>query len=443
MIILSILFRYIPILPDYFYLPNGRMAGFFQYSNSFALFLLIGIIVLVNSKKNKIKIIIGTAILILGIYATGSRTVFLLTILNFIIFTIKFKTLRKYLISLIGISILGTIIYSFITNNFNTVGRYLTTSLNSSTLWERILYYKDAIQILINKPFGLGYKGYSYMQTSIQTGIYSTIYVHNEFLQIALDIGIIPMVIFIIAMINNLLIKKFNVKKQILLTIVIHIMFDFDLQFLAIFLILVMVCNFLNGRRYILKINKNIFYILIVIIIGIYGYFGICTLLQYINKSEISIKMYPIYTEANLDVISKYSSYDEKNVNKIASKILETNENIDLIYNMKAIYNLENCNWQLMIKNKQKSLEINKYDVSNYEEYVLMLSEAINYYAENNDMNQARQIIKLILEVPSNLEKVKNSTSKIAYKLKDVPNFELSEEIQNYIQTMKGVLQNE
>ena len=41
MIILSLLFRYIPFLPDAFYLPNGRMGGFFQYSNTFALYLLI------------------------------------------------------------------------------------------------------------------------------------------------------------------------------------------------------------------------------------------------------------------------------------------------------------------------------------------------------------------------------------------------------------------
>ena len=37
MIILSVLFRYIPFLPDEFYLPNGRMGGTFRYSNTFAL----------------------------------------------------------------------------------------------------------------------------------------------------------------------------------------------------------------------------------------------------------------------------------------------------------------------------------------------------------------------------------------------------------------------
>ncbi len=444
MIILSIIFRYVPFLPDYFYLPNGRMAGFFQYSNSFALFLLIGIISLVNSKSSNIKIIIGTAFLLLGIYATGSRLVFLLTILNFIIFIIKFKKLRKYLIGLIGISILITLGYVVITNNFNTFGRYLTTSLNSSTLLGRILYYIDAIPQLIKSPFGLGYMGYSYIQPSIQTGVYSAIYVHNEFLQLALDIGLIPVIIFIITIIQNLVNKKkFDTNKQILLTIVIHMFFDFDLQFLVIFLILVTTLNLLNGKKHVFEINNKILITLTTFIGIVYLYFGICTFLQYINKSDISIKMYPIYTEANLNVMYEKANDNLEYANKIASKILETNTNIALPYKVKALYNLENNNWQLMIKNKQKSLEINKYDVNNYEEYILMLSNAIDYYVKNDNMSKAEQCINLILEVPSQLENLKKTTSDIAYKLKDLPNFELSREVQNYIEKMKGVLENE
>lgn len=440
MIILSIIFKYIPILPDYFYLPNGRMAGFFQYSNSFALFLLIGIICLVNSKAKKINIILGTAVLLVGVFATGSRLIFLLTILSFIIFIVKQKSLRKYLAGLVCIAILLTFMYAIITNNFNTFGRYLTTSLNSSTLLERLLYYKDAILILLKFPFGLGYMGYSYIQTSIQTGMYSTLYVHNEFLQIALDIGIIPMIIFIIAIVKNLISKgKLTAKKQILLTVVIHMLFDFDLQFLSIFLILIMTLNTCYGKRYILKVNRKILIISVLLIQIVYLYFGICTFLQYINKSDISIIMYPIYTEANLNVINENANDNLKYANEIATKVLETNTNVALPYKVKSIYDLENNNWQQMIKNKQKSLEINKYDITNCEEYIIMLSQAIDYYAKNDDMNKVYKCIDLILQIPSQIENLKNSTSGIAYKINDVPNFKFSTEIENYIEKMKGV----
>ena len=444
MIILSFIFKYIPILPDCFYLPNGRMAGFFQYSNSFALFLLIGIIVLVNSKLKKINVILGTAFLLVGIFATGSRLIFLLTILNFIIFIIKKKSLRKYLIGLICIAILLTLVYTISTNNFNTFGRYLTTSLNSNTLLERLLYYKDATIMLLKFPFGLGYMGYSYIQTSIQTGMYSTLYVHNEFLQISLDIGIIPMIIFVVAIATNLITKaRFTTQKQILLTIVIHMLFDFDLQFLSIFLILIMVLNICSGKRYIVKANKKITIISIVLIGSVYLYFGVCTFLQYINKSDIAIKMYPMYTDANLNAMYENANDNLEYANKIAINVLKTNTHVALPYKIKSIYNSENDNWQQMIKDKQKALEINKYDITNYEEYIVMLSKAVDYYAKNDDMNKAYKCINLILQVPSQIENLKKSTSSIAYKINDVPNFEFSAEIENYIEKMKGVSENE
>lgn len=444
MIFLSMVFRYIPFLPDEFYLPNGRMGGFFQYSNTFALFLLIGIICLINSNKSKIKTIIGTAILLIGIYLSGSRTVFLLTILNFIIFIIKFKRIRKQLIALLGISILASIGYVVITNNFQTIGRYLTTSINSSTLLGRILYYKDAMPEILKHPFGLGYMGYSYIQPSIQTGIYKALYVHNEFLQLALDIGIIPIIVFIIAIIKSLINKcKFNMKKQILLTIVLHILLDFDLQFLCIFLILVMTLNLWTGKKYIFDLNKIIAIVSIAIISIIYLYFGICTLFHYLSKDEFAVKMYPVYTEANLSLVYKYAENDINKANAIASNVLETNTNSELVYNVKALYNMQKENWKLMIKNKQKSLEINKYEESNYEEYILMLSGAIDYYAKKDDMETAMEYIKLVIEVPSKIEQVKNSTSSISYKLNDIPNIELNDDVQKYISKMKGVLEDD
>lgn len=444
MIILSALFRYLPFLPDYFYLPSGRMGGFFQYSNTFALFLLIGIICSINSKKSDIKTKIIITILLIGIFMTGSRTVFILTILSFVFFIIKFKNMRKYLISLFGIGVIITLIYAGITNNFNTIARYLTTSLNSSTLWGRILYYKDAIIQIIHKPFGLGYMGYSYIQTSIQTGVYSTLYVHNEFLQLALDIGIIPMAVFIFAIIKSLV--KGNIstmQKQILLIIFLHILFDFDLQFIYIFLILVMTLDITSGKKIVFNVNRYGAITGISILSIIYLYFAICTFLQYLGKSDISTKMYPFYTDANVNIMCDKAEEDLTEANKIADKILKTNNNVYMAYNVKALYNVQNENWRLMVQNKQKSIELNKYDANNYEEYILMLSMAIDYYANIDDMANCMKYIELVVQVPSKIEQVMNSTSSIAYKLQDTPNIELSDDVQNYINNMKGVLENE
>lgn len=434
MIFLSLIFKQI--------LPNGRLGGFFQYSNTFALYLLIGIIYAVNNNKKILKTIIEVSILLIGIYLTGSRTTFILTVLCFIFWAIKFKKARVPL-TLLGIgSIILTIIYANLAHNFGTIGRYLTMFSNSSTLLGRLLYYKDAIPVILKHPFGLGYYGYSYIQKSIQTGIYTAVFVHNDFLQFALDIGIIPAFIFIIAIIKNLICgKRFSYFKQILLVIILHTFLDFDLQFMSIFLILVLTLNYTTGKKYVLNVNKTVVYFITTLVSMVYLYFAICTIFHYIGKSKLSLKLYPIYTEANENIMYKYAEKkDFQKANKYAGKILETNTNCALAYNVKALYYASNQNWKLMLVNKQKSLELNKYDMENIEEYVLMLSMAVDYYANSDELEKVMEYIKLVVEVPKKIERIKNSTSSLAYKINDKPNFELSREVQEYINRMEEVM---
>ena len=445
MVIVSVIFKYIPFLPDVFYLPNGRMMGFLQYANTFALFLLIGIIVVGYSQEKKWKIIIYNIILLFGILVSGCRTIQVLALLNYVIMIFKQKELRIYFIALILIAITGTITYVLITGNFNTIGRYLTISTASRSLQERLLYYKDAIPLILNHPFGLGYMGYSYIQPQIQTGIYQAAYVHNDFLQMALDLGIIPTAVFVIAIVKNLISKeKSLVFKLILITIALHLLIDFDLQFIIIFLILVMTLNLWDGKEYEFEPNKMAIISTKSILIGVYLYFGIVTVFNYFDKNEIASKMYPIYTEANISIANNYmQDEDIISANKIASNMQNTNKDLGMIYNIRAYYYLKNQNWRLMEQNKKRYIEINKYDMKEYEDYVLMLSQAIEYYAQNDEMEKAMEYIKKVVEVPSIIEHVKSSTSSISYNLKDIPTFELSENVQKYILTMKGVLEND
>lgn len=445
MVIISLLFKYIPFLPNVFYLQNGRMMGFLQYANTFALFLLIGIIYSANYIKGKTKVIIYNIILLLGILISGCRTVQVLTLLNYIIMIVKKKELRIYFIALFIVTIAGTITYVLITRNFNTIGRYLTISMASRSLQERILYYKDVIPLILKNPFGLGYMGYSYIQPQIQTGIYQAAYVHNDFLQLILDIGIIPTIIFVIAIIKSLISKEKTLCiKLILLTIALHLLIDFDLQFMIIFLILVITLNLWDGKKCVFEVSKIPIMAIGFISVAIYLYFGMVTVFHYFDKDSIASNMYPIYTEANIAIANSYmENKDIEKANKIASNMQKTNKELGMIYNIKAYYYMKNQSWNLMEQNKKRYIEINKYDMSEYEDYVLMLSQAIEYYAQKDEMEKATEYIKKVADVPSIIEHVKSSTSSVAYQLKDVPNFELSENVQKYILTMKWVLEND
>ncbi len=101
MTLLSYPTRWIPALTPYFY-ASGRLGGFFQYSNSFALFLLLGIIPLAFQKKRRFLCLAGILVLLFGILATGSRTVFVLTVLIFLWLCLTRKRLRIPLMLLLA-----------------------------------------------------------------------------------------------------------------------------------------------------------------------------------------------------------------------------------------------------------------------------------------------------------------------------------------------------
>ena len=182
-----------------FFLVSGRLSGFFQYSNTFAAYLIVGLIITVlGYKKFSLQIPIS-AILLFGIFMSGSRTVFILLALSVLFFIIFIKNKKtKFLI--LGIFISLTVlaaIFAAVTGRLDTIGRFLTASLNSSTFIGRILYYKDSLPVILKHPLGLGYMGYYFLQGSFKTGVYTVVNIHNDFLQILLDIGWLPFAICI------------------------------------------------------------------------------------------------------------------------------------------------------------------------------------------------------------------------------------------------------
>lgn len=54
---------------------------------------------------------------------------------------------------------------------------------------------KDAFVMMIKQPFGIGYDGFFWKQGSVQTGVYNTKFVHNDFLQMGLEYGVVFLVV--------------------------------------------------------------------------------------------------------------------------------------------------------------------------------------------------------------------------------------------------------
>ena len=158
MCLISYVLGQIPALKAHFFSGNGRLVGFFQYSNSFALFMLIGIIIIFNKKQKDLKDKITLGILALGILITGSRFTFILTVLYLFYQILKHrKNKKKILIGvLLAISVLvASIILLQITGSIDIFERLFKISLEESSVMGRLIYYLDGIKIIAKYPFGL------------------------------------------------------------------------------------------------------------------------------------------------------------------------------------------------------------------------------------------------------------------------------------------------
>lgn len=52
-----------------------------------------------------------------------------------------------------------------------------------------MLYWQDAMNLIVRHPMGVGYMNYYFIQPQIQTGYYFTKTVHNDLLQCVMDNG--------------------------------------------------------------------------------------------------------------------------------------------------------------------------------------------------------------------------------------------------------------
>lgn len=280
--------------------------------------------------------------------------------------------------------------------------------------------------------------GYCYLEPTIQTAVYTIKYVHNGPLQIALDIGIIPMVLFVITIVKNIISKDQNItNKLLIIVIVVHGLLDIDLQYISIFMILIMLCN--NQKAYKdIKIKDGApicKYFISSVIIIVYTYFSIALISEYFGNYDFSLKMYGKNTEAKVKYLKQLDI--NKNSNKIANEILQQNENISYAHYVKSQYSFKNKEWKEMEESLLKIIDLDKYNMQNYDNYILMMSKALEYEIVNNNLNLEHEYANKIIEVEEKIKILKQNTSRLAYKINDKPNFELSEETAKYLQTLK------
>lgn len=437
MTVISAVLMHIPVLSGYFSVA-GRLSGFFQYPNTYALFALIGVILLLSDGKFDIARFIMLLLLAGGIVYSGSRTVAVMTVFFVAVMLIRSGSRGlKIIIPLsIGAILAAAAVYALISGNFGSVGRFLKLSLNESTFIGRIIYFKDGLRLILKNPFGLGYLGFYYTEQFNQTAVYSVRYIHNELLQLLLDIGWLPAAFFAAVLIAALFSRKINFeRKMIILAVCAHAMMDFDLQFVSIFILLCMAADSGGGKIY--ELSSRALSVPFALLIPLCSYFGAVFLLYGIHNYTAANRLFPLYTEAKIALLTNAEETGE--LDTIADGILSRNKYVSVAYSAKAKAAYSKGDFKNVIEYKEQAIKYAPYQISEYNEYCYMLIVGIRLYNKSGDSYSAEYCKNKLLDIPLSLKEVKEKTDPLAYKIKDKPELELSKDITDLIASIGGV----
>jgi len=405
-----------------------RFGGFFQYANTCALFLMLGVVILVQRmfqgkrrNKEKIKICFLLFLLITGIFLTGSRSIVLIFLVWGIYKAFTVKRLRLPIVIVTFLCVTVAYIYGMAAGDRQNIARIFTLGSTNSTILGRLLYYVDGLSMVKERPLGLGYMGYYYMQPAVQTGVYTTRFIHNDFLQVLVDYGIIACMMAVIYLVYQLIKgRQGKDKKELLVIILLASLVDFHMQYMSVFMIAVL-CFDLGTKEKVRKrrdLREN--YVFCVVAIVFFSYILIACLAFQMKKYELALQLIPGYTEAQTQYLGECADKEEAVL--IADNILARNEYIAEAYHTKMYAALMDGDFDTALYCMDSTLAIRRYDVERYKMYDELLDEMI-LISEKEMPNEAERLRLYKNELPKRLAMLEKSTHPIAFELRDRPVF--------------------
>ncbi len=409
---------------------DGRLHGLTQYPNAFAIILLVSELILLKNDKWYLKFP-GIVVLAAGLFLTGCRAVMILALIsNLAILIHGFKKNKKaVLITLGAIAAVAAFSVTLGTFGISPFDRILKINLNDSTLWCRILYFSDAAPYIFRHPFGIGYLGYNFVQTTFQTGIYNIRFIHNDVLQTALDVGWVPAVLFCVAAVHAIVRKgRSFTDRAVAAVILAHSLFDFDLQFLSVAFIFSI---YLLGEpeKEITFRRRPAAFSVFPAVAAVSAYFAVALAFGSLGNPAVSLAMYPANTECKVQVL--LTAETEEELDERSDAIIAGNEYVPLAYTAKARAAYYRLDFRTVAKYKQKVFKLTPFSYDEYEEYCKMLLNGAVHYYNNGDQSNVQYCFK---ELNSAVDKYKEVLGTMSYAgwMTKKPVEEFPEEIMQY-----------
>lgn len=420
------------LIPSLGFSVDGRLGGFFQYPNTFAMFLLIGFLLLLSKPEKKTPDIVCAILLFTLIILTASRAVFVLTLIAAFILLLKSLRKKGRIILICAVVVLAAavlLLYPTL-KEIDFVNRFLSLSVFESTFAGRLLYWRDAMPLILRHPFGMGYLGYYFTEQSVQTGVYSVRFIHNDMLQLLLDVGWVPALTVLFAILRSVFSKKTGfADKVIIVTFLLHICFDFDLQFTAMWFILLILLD--DGVECPMRMKSAASVACAAISLLLSAYFAVALGLGFFGAHNASLSMYPLNTEERAQILTQ--TEDSEKMNSLADYIIKQNKYVQVAYSAKAQYALEQGDVESLMKYKHKIFEVAPFDYSEYEDYAAVLIYCIGLYQQSGDEESAQVCQKELLSLRDKLNGLEQRLSYFGKIIKDQPQTAFTDEINSYI----------
>lgn len=403
---------------------NGRLAGFFQYPNSFAAFLLCGLILQAMAERSKWDLPV-CLILIIGIILSGSKTVFVLTVLAIIAIALirRQKKLTLFLAASLVLG-LGAGLLAERMGLLSQADRFTEVTPSAGTFLVRLLYYRDALLPILKHPFGMGYLAYPAIQGTIQTGRYAVTYLHNGFLQLLLELGWIPGLAMAFCLGSGLLSKKQQPRKRlVLLFLLAHCMLDFDLEFSFFWLVLLSCLDFSSGKEW---RPKKPALIPLVLVLTLSLWLGTGDTLYRLGKTDLCLKVTPFHTQALTQELTQSSQAEE--VDALADRILSLCPTHSVACSGKANAAFARGDMLSMMQHKEAAIAYAPYVNEEYLDYFRKVYTAMELYLRSGDQKSALYCRDKLLTIPAMMEETAQRTTPLAYRTGDDPTLTLPEE---------------
>lgn len=411
----------------------GRLSGFFEYPNTFAAFLLAGLMISVSNQKRTRWSFVVDAILIFGIFQSGSRTTFVMLIVMMVILCIC-KLERKIRIGLwsaFAVCIVWSFVVPLLGGN-DATDRYLLTSINSNTLMGRLLYYSDALKIIAKHPLGLGYGGYHAVQGALQSGYYDVAYVHNGLLQLFLDVGWFPALMMCWSILRSFFSSAATPTQRLLLLVIIgHSMLDFDLEYLSMWLLVLPALQFHQPKPIQIRKGGKPAIAVGAVAVAVCLWLAVSDGLYRNSQLEWCLKVTPFHSQAQIHRLTTIT--DAQILDQAADKLLALNPHSSVAYSAKANAASAMGDAGAMVEAKKKAISCARYHLNEYLDYFDKLYKVMAYYHSVGDMESASVCMELLQQIPLMLDDVRVSTSPLAEKLGDQPELVLPETYQKIL----------